>query len=290
MTALPTRPTKDALWGDTSTNITEPTTGKKHAGWDVVDDPPASFFNWWQNLTYQWQAWSRDAIDALNSGKLDKVVGAATVLGNTNAGDLTIGALVTPIGGIFATALVTAGVDIQAAGLLQMSMGALVTGVLAPRESASTLGDATHLWTAFMDVLHVANVSVSGDIVPSGSGGNLGFSGHRFAAYLSSVDLSGPLTTTGPIIDANSVLTLGSSTTGLGNDVVVNPSGAGTAAVEIDLPAAQNTRSFFNFVGTDATAKCIQDASAITHAGTGDKAIRVMVNGSPMFLRAYSAA
>lgn len=152
MTTLPTRPTKDALWGDTSSNIVEPTTGKKHAGWSNAEDPPSGTFNWWQNLTYQWQAWSRDAVDALNTGKLDVTIAASTptTLGNTTSGNLDIGTLTHPIGNIVANALVTPGVDITTGGLLQLSTGALITGGLVPRESASTLGILSAPWDAFL--------------------------------------------------------------------------------------------------------------------------------------------
>lgn len=34
--------------------ITDPSSGKKAAGWIPAEEPPAQYFNWWMNNVYQW--------------------------------------------------------------------------------------------------------------------------------------------------------------------------------------------------------------------------------------------
>lgn len=41
------------VWA-TSGDVVEPGSGKKSLGWVDGEKPPAEFFNWWQNATYQW--------------------------------------------------------------------------------------------------------------------------------------------------------------------------------------------------------------------------------------------
>lgn len=49
-----TRPTKQAEWADSSTNIVEPTSGRKLQGWDIGQVPSSGNQNWWQNEVFQW--------------------------------------------------------------------------------------------------------------------------------------------------------------------------------------------------------------------------------------------
>lgn len=49
-----TRPTKPAEWADSSTNIVEPTSGRKLQGWDIGQVPSSGNQNWWQNDVFQW--------------------------------------------------------------------------------------------------------------------------------------------------------------------------------------------------------------------------------------------
>jgi hypothetical protein len=49
-----TKPTKYPEWAtDVTAIITEPTNTKKQQGW-VAEKPPEGYFNWLQNLTYEW--------------------------------------------------------------------------------------------------------------------------------------------------------------------------------------------------------------------------------------------
>lgn len=52
-----TRPTKPAEWADSSTNIVEPTSGRKLQGWDINQVPSSGNQNWWQNQMFQWQSY-----------------------------------------------------------------------------------------------------------------------------------------------------------------------------------------------------------------------------------------
>lgn len=51
------RPTKLPRWADNGGDIVEPTAGRKDVGWETAQKPSAQFFNWWQNLVYQWFQW-----------------------------------------------------------------------------------------------------------------------------------------------------------------------------------------------------------------------------------------
>lgn len=48
------KPASLPRWADVSGDIVEPTSGKKDVGWVADEEPPAQYFNWLLNLTYQW--------------------------------------------------------------------------------------------------------------------------------------------------------------------------------------------------------------------------------------------
>lgn len=52
-----TKPTSVPRWADTSSNITEPSSGEKDAGWGVGDPHPSSWENWKANLIGKWFKW-----------------------------------------------------------------------------------------------------------------------------------------------------------------------------------------------------------------------------------------
>jgi len=56
MAATYTKPTKIPRWADTGT-IVEPAEAKKDSGWVTTEKPPASYFNWLENLSGQWFKW-----------------------------------------------------------------------------------------------------------------------------------------------------------------------------------------------------------------------------------------
>lgn len=48
------KPASLPRWADVGGDIVEPSSGKKDIGWIVSEQPPHSYFNWFQNLVYQW--------------------------------------------------------------------------------------------------------------------------------------------------------------------------------------------------------------------------------------------
>ncbi|NIQ91011.1 MAG: hypothetical protein GWM98_04675 [Nitrospinaceae bacterium] len=63
MPALYSRPAKIPRWADTSGNITEPSEGKKDAGWLYKEIPPSSWENWRTNLIGDWFRWLAERFD-----------------------------------------------------------------------------------------------------------------------------------------------------------------------------------------------------------------------------------
>jgi hypothetical protein len=59
---MATRPTSFPRWAETaggtpSSNIADPTSDKKDAGWTDSEEPPSGILNWFQNKVYQWIAY-----------------------------------------------------------------------------------------------------------------------------------------------------------------------------------------------------------------------------------------
>jgi hypothetical protein len=50
-------PTNHPDWATDATNNVEPPSGKVAVGWVAGEEPPASWFNWWQNLVGLWIRW-----------------------------------------------------------------------------------------------------------------------------------------------------------------------------------------------------------------------------------------
>ena len=44
-------------WATNEVNVVEPTGGRKAAGWEPSQRPPAGYFNWLGNVTYKWLEW-----------------------------------------------------------------------------------------------------------------------------------------------------------------------------------------------------------------------------------------
>lgn len=60
-------PTKYPDWATDGTNVVEPPSGKKAAGWVPGEEPPSGWFNWWQGVVGQWTRWlDSQVIDALS--------------------------------------------------------------------------------------------------------------------------------------------------------------------------------------------------------------------------------
>ena len=60
------KPASLPRWADVGGEIVEPSSGKKDTGWLDSEMPPHSYFNWWQNLVYQWTVY----LDALTTEAL----------------------------------------------------------------------------------------------------------------------------------------------------------------------------------------------------------------------------
>lgn len=48
------RPSELPRWADVSGDIVDPANGKKDVGWVDDEEPANEYFNWYQNLVYQW--------------------------------------------------------------------------------------------------------------------------------------------------------------------------------------------------------------------------------------------
>lgn len=52
------KPTSLPVWDTSETNIVAPGSGAEQlSGWATSAQPPSSYFNWFQNLTYKWLNW-----------------------------------------------------------------------------------------------------------------------------------------------------------------------------------------------------------------------------------------
>jgi hypothetical protein len=105
------RPTKFPNWATSGTNIVEPPDGKKASGWIAGEQPPASYFNYWQNLVQQWVEWFDEAAHTDGDAATFANVQVNGTLGTT--GDTTVGtdgaANLQVNGALTATGLATVG-------------------------------------------------------------------------------------------------------------------------------------------------------------------------------------
>src|SRR3990172_1579843 len=91
------KPTSVPRWADVGGDIVEPTSGKKDIGWVFNEEPPAQYFNWLLNLTYQWLQYLSDGVLDGNFQFLDAVdidgdlnVDGAATFGSVDIGALTV--------------------------------------------------------------------------------------------------------------------------------------------------------------------------------------------------------
>ena len=56
-------------WGDTAApaDVVAPNSSKQGSGWSNGELPPHTYFNWWQNLVYQWIQWLNGLLDTANA-------------------------------------------------------------------------------------------------------------------------------------------------------------------------------------------------------------------------------
>ena len=69
---MATKPTSIPRWADVGGDIVEPNSAKKDVGWVSAERPPAQYFNWLLNLTYQWIAF----IDQQFEDSYEKIIPA----------------------------------------------------------------------------------------------------------------------------------------------------------------------------------------------------------------------
>jgi hypothetical protein len=70
-------------WGDTAApaDVVAPNSSKQGSGWSNGELPPHTYFNWWQNLVYQWIQWLNGLLDTANAWTARQTFsGGATVV------------------------------------------------------------------------------------------------------------------------------------------------------------------------------------------------------------------
>jgi hypothetical protein len=122
------KPIKLPTWATGSTSILEPSDGKKAQGWVPGEQPPASIFNYWQNLVHEWITWL-DANGLVDGGSLGdlQVNGTLGTTGNTTIGTDGDGANLQVNGTLGTTGLATVA-GLQVNGTLNTTGQANVTG------------------------------------------------------------------------------------------------------------------------------------------------------------------
>lgn len=74
-------PTKFPDWATDGTNVVEPPGGKKAAGWVPAEEPPSSWFNWWQGVVGQWTRW----LDSQVTDALSRIAAVEPIVSTLNA-------------------------------------------------------------------------------------------------------------------------------------------------------------------------------------------------------------
>ena len=131
------KPIKLPTWATGATSILEPSDGKKAQGWVPGEQPPASIFNYWQNLVHEWITWL-DANGLVDGGSLGDLLVNGTL---STTGDTMIGV---------------------GAGANAHINGTLTTVGLARLATLETGGDATVGWDGS------GNLHVKGDVDATG--------------------------------------------------------------------------------------------------------------------------
>lgn len=82
---MATKPVKLPRWAtDPGADVVEPSEGQKDDGWDVSDRPPAGWWNWLQELNYDWLLWIDTVFDDGSAGNIVAVAGLESVATETN--------------------------------------------------------------------------------------------------------------------------------------------------------------------------------------------------------------
>lgn len=167
---MATKPSSLPRWADVGGDIVEPTSGEKNVGWEPDTKPPAQYFNWWQNLVYQWMQYLNDgalsgahtfsstvgitgAVSAASAALTGALTAAsATLSGAINAasaaltGSATVGGTLGVTGLITASAGLTAATDQHVTVLGDGNYKHGEKSVSLPMTIISTSGSVTRLW------------------------------------------------------------------------------------------------------------------------------------------------
>jgi hypothetical protein len=141
------KPSDIPRWADTSTNIAEPSSGKKDEGWLVNEIPPSSYENWLKNIIGNWFKW-------LNERMKD------------SGGDPNLFALIDPGNQSFVT--LSDNVDITSYTDLEIDADPILLMeddcVIRPNNSTNTcaLGSATYTFdSAYIENINSSSVTVN---------------------------------------------------------------------------------------------------------------------------------
>jgi len=72
MSILTAFPADDPIWNTGGTNRTTPLDGKQAIGWEIDEEPPSGYFNWWQFYVWKYIEHYKVTAAALNDGKVDR--------------------------------------------------------------------------------------------------------------------------------------------------------------------------------------------------------------------------
>jgi hypothetical protein len=117
-------------WATGSASILEPSDGKKAQGWVPGEQPPASFFNWWQNAAYLCLAGLQTQAQRLWLSSLASALAGA--VSTQNAGAATSGLSFNPTSGQWATIL--GGSNAYVGFLLAPASGGTSVGLVGTTE------------------------------------------------------------------------------------------------------------------------------------------------------------
>lgn len=70
--ALDPFPADDPVWATDGLNLTAPIAAKQELGWELGEEPASAYFNWWQNLVWQYIDHYKTAVAYLESDKLSR--------------------------------------------------------------------------------------------------------------------------------------------------------------------------------------------------------------------------
>lgn len=142
---VPAFPADDPIWNTSGTNRTTPTALKQAAGWDLNEEPPSGYFNWWMFYVSEYIQHYKTSVAALDSEKVAK------------AGDTMTG-LLSANGGV---SLLNATLELSGTSIFSVQNGTSnVSGDLVPlTNGVRSLGINAFRWNAYINKLYAAQVA-----------------------------------------------------------------------------------------------------------------------------------